>query len=86
MSMPMSSVPPSLTLKVGMRVPLSNGMQALVVKVTDSEVKLDANHELAGKTLTFDMELVGFSEKVLSKPAEGLSRAVFGLGCFWGMF
>lgn len=67
-------------------MPLSNGMSATVVGFTDDGIKLDANHELAGKALTFDMELVGFAEKVLGPPAENLRRAIFGLGCFWGRF
>ena len=33
--------------------------QATVVEVTDSEIVLDANHPLAGKALTFDIEVVG---------------------------
>ncbi|MEQ8719215.1 MAG: peptidylprolyl isomerase [Acidimicrobiales bacterium] len=35
--------------------------QAVVVEVTDSEVVLDANHPLAGKALTFDVEVVAVS-------------------------
>lgn len=35
--------------------------QATVVEVTDSEVVLDANHPLAGKALTFDVEVVAVS-------------------------
>lgn len=81
-----SELPTGLELKKGMRVPLSNGMQASVVDITDTGYRLDANHELAGKTLTFDMELVSFIEAVLAPPSEGQQRAVFGLGCFWGMF
>lgn len=78
--------PSGLPLEVGSRVPLTNGMSAGVVEVSDDSVKLDANHQLAGKTLTFDMELVAFAETQLSPPQDGLQRAVFGLGCFWGKF
>jgi FKBP-type peptidyl-prolyl cis-trans isomerase 2 len=35
--------------------------QAVVVEVTDSELVLDANHPLAGKALTFDVEVVAVS-------------------------
>lgn len=83
-SIPRDTVPEGMTLSPGIKVPLSNGMMALVLEVNDKEIKLDANHELAGKALTFDMELVGFQDTVLGSPQAGLKRAVFGLGCFWG--
>lgn len=57
---------------------------ATVIEVTETHVRIDANHELAGKALTFDMELVSIEDPVLAPPAQGLERAVFGLGCFWG--
>lgn len=83
-TLPHSGVPEGMDLEAGARVPLSNGMRALVVEINEKEVRLDANHELAGKPLTFDMQLVSFEEHVLGPVANGLERAVFGLGCFWG--
>lgn len=83
-TVPRDRVPEGMTLSAGTKVPLSNGMMALVLDANDKEIRLDANHELAGKALTFDMELVGFQESVLVPPQSGLKRAVFGLGCFWG--
>jgi peptidylprolyl isomerase len=48
--------------KVGQRfnVPQSNGQTAVVrvVNVSESMVTLDANHPLAGKDLTFELELL----------------------------
>ncbi|CAG9464171.1 unnamed protein product [Pedinophyceae sp. YPF-701] len=66
-------------LEEGMRVQLSNGMTARVVSVTETDVRIDANHELAGKDLTFDVELVKHV------PSERMETATFGAGCFWGV-
>lgn len=45
-------------LSAGDRVMLGNGVPATVVVVGEEAVKIDANHPLAGHTLTFDLELV----------------------------
>lgn len=45
-------------LNPGDRVMLGNGVPATVVEVTDETVKIDANHPLAGQSLTFEVELV----------------------------
>lgn len=45
-------------LSAGDMVQLDNGMPAIVVSVADDAVEIDVNHPLAGKTLTFDMEMV----------------------------
>ena len=37
---------------------LSNGAPATVVEVTDTAVRIDANHPLAGKALNFEIEVV----------------------------
>ncbi|MBP5429919.1 MAG: peptidylprolyl isomerase [Elusimicrobiaceae bacterium] len=47
-------------LKVGDMVGASNAghtFRAVVKEITDTEVVLDFNHPLAGKTLTFDIEI-----------------------------
>ena len=43
---------------VGMQLRTNNGMTALITKVEDGMATVDFNHELAGKTLNFDIEVV----------------------------
>lgn len=43
---------------VGDEVFLTNGQPAVVLEVKEGTVVLDANHKLAGKTLTFSVEVV----------------------------
>ncbi len=45
-------------LSPGDEVQLAGGAPAVVVEVTDRVVCLDANHPLAGKALTFEIELI----------------------------
>lgn len=55
-------LPPDLDLRVGQRLKLTDQQQnstyVTVAAMSDAAVKLDANHPLAGKDLTFDIELV----------------------------
>ena len=55
-------LPDDLEPEVGMRLRIDRGegqdMVVNVTGVTDSHVTIDANHPLAGKDLTFELELV----------------------------
>jgi peptidylprolyl isomerase len=54
--------PPDVQLEVGKRINLQNRgatVPAVITDVSDAAVTLDANHVLAGKTLEFNLELVG---------------------------
>jgi len=55
-------LPEHLELKVGqqLRIPQADGRTAAVtvIDVSESKVTIDANHPLAGKDLTFDIELI----------------------------
>ena len=59
---PRDRMPPDISLDIGTRLQLqSSGEKPLMVtvaEVTDKNVILDANHPLAGKDLTFEIELV----------------------------
>jgi peptidylprolyl isomerase len=58
---PRSQVPPQITPRVGQRLQLGRGDQALMVvvrEVSDETLVLDGNHPLAGEDLTFALELV----------------------------
>lgn len=54
--------PPHIEAKEGLilnlRHPEGGTIEALISRVTDEAVTLDANHPLAGKDLTFELELV----------------------------
>lgn len=59
---PLSQVPPNIQPEIGLQLTLQGGggqpMQVTVVDMTDEKIVLDANHDLAGKDLIFDIELV----------------------------
>ncbi len=59
---PRDQVPPDLELEPGMLLqmgaPSGELIQVTVVDISDKEIMLDANPPLAGKQLTFDIELV----------------------------
>ncbi|MCL1600138.1 MAG: FKBP-type peptidyl-prolyl cis-trans isomerase [Actinomycetia bacterium] len=45
-------------IKAGDEVMLTSGQPAVVLEVTDQIVRIDANHSLAGKALTFEIEIL----------------------------
>ena len=57
-----NKLPEHLKPEVGqqLRIPQANGRiaAATVIDVSESKVTIDANHPLAGKDLTFDIELI----------------------------
>ena len=59
---PRDSIPADIPLDIGtqlqMQAPDGQAMMVTVAEVTDENVTLDANHPLAGKDLTFALELV----------------------------
>lgn len=63
---PKSNIPADMKLEPGMKLQLRNEaghpVPVVVTEVKDDVVILDANHELAGKELIFDIELVEIGE------------------------
>ncbi len=61
-AVPLSQVPDDIPTEIGtqLQVQTSSGqvMNVTVAGKTDSDLLLDTNHPLAGKALTFDVELV----------------------------
>ena len=62
---PKSNIPADMKVEPGMKLQLRNQdgqpIPVVVTEVKDDVVVLDANHELAGKELVFDIELVEIS-------------------------
>lgn len=64
-AVPRGQIPDHIPLEVGTQLEVQtsegNTIPVVVVEVTDSEVTLDANHPLAGKDLTFEIEIVSIA-------------------------
>ncbi len=62
-AIPRSEIPDNVPLDLGtqlqMQTPQGQVVQVTVAEVTADEVTLDANHPLAGKDLTFAIEIMG---------------------------
>ena len=60
-SVPLEQVPPSIKPQPGMMLHVSTDqgeLEVAVHEVTDTHIVLDANHPMAGKDLTFALEVV----------------------------
>jgi peptidylprolyl isomerase len=69
-----SEVPAEMDVEIGQTVSLSSpeGQQvpAQIVEADNKKVVVDLNHPLAGKTLNFDIEVVGISNSPTQQPAD----------------
>lgn len=61
-TVPRSDLPPEIEPQVGQRLQMqqegNHPLTVEIIQVDDDQVTLDANHPLAGKDLSFDIELV----------------------------
>jgi len=53
-------IPMEVGLQLQMQTPDGRAMPVTIAEISDTEVTLDANHQLAGQDLIFDVELIGF--------------------------
>ena len=64
-AVPRAEIPADIPLDLGtqlqVQTPDGHAMTVTVVEVTETEVTLDANHPLAGKDLTFDIEILSIN-------------------------
>lgn len=62
LEVPRSEIPADIPLELGLQLEMRDqqgrAMPVTVSALTDETVTLDANHQLAGKTLIFDFELI----------------------------
>ena len=62
---PRTQVPPNIQPEIGLELVLQGGggqpMPVVIIHVDDEKIILDANHQLAGKDLIFDIELVAIN-------------------------
>lgn len=72
LSFPIERFPPDLKPTVGMTLQMNDGqghaLPVVITAVSDTEVTLDANHPLAGKDLTFDLELMSIDGGLIILP------------------
>ncbi len=70
---PRKDVPPEMNPQAGQTVALHDGqgqqIPATIVDVNDEHVTVDLNHPMAGKSLTFDIEVVNISDAPTQMPA-----------------
>ena len=57
---------PQIGMELRVRTPDDVMIPVVIVDVTDDKVTIDANHPLAGRALTFDIELVEIVSKIIT--------------------
>lgn len=74
-SFPRQSVPADMNPEVGQTVAMQTAermqVPAQITAVNEEEITIDLNHPLAGRSLTFEIEVVGISDSPQQKTACG---------------
>ncbi len=64
-TIPLTEVPEDITPELGMQLQLTDETgrptNVVITEITDQHIVLDANHDLAGKTLVFEITLVSIN-------------------------
>jgi FKBP-type peptidyl-prolyl cis-trans isomerase 2 len=60
-----SDMEPEVGMELRVRTPDDNMIPVVIVDVNDDKVTIDANHPLAGRDLTFEIELVEIVSKLI---------------------
>jgi peptidylprolyl isomerase len=80
-----SEVPPDMDIRVGMVVgfmaPDGHKVPARIVQMDDEKLTVDLNHPLAGKSLTFEIAIVGISNVPTQEIEDGCSGDCSSGGC-----
>lgn len=84
-SFPRSGIPPEMNPEVGttvgLQAPDGQHVPATITKVDDESVTVDLNHPMAGKQLTFEIEVVGINDTPIQPQANCGSECDCSSGC-----
>jgi peptidylprolyl isomerase len=65
-SVPKNQLPPEIVPELGMKLQMraaeNETIVLKIIEVMEDSIKVDANHELAGENLTFEIQLVSIAE------------------------
>ena len=64
---------PEVGVTIGIKAPTGQVMHAKIIEINGDKVKLDLNHPLAGKNLTFDIKVVD-AKKLTKEEKEELEK------------
>jgi peptidylprolyl isomerase len=77
-----TELPASIDPKVGMQLQMNQGngsiMVVTITEVSETKVKLDANHPLAGQALTFDIKLIEIEKLKSNSTTSSISSMSLG--------